>query len=50
MSGFVAEPRFTKIAGGEHDPEMDQTKEGNQWHFGTKARIGADAALADAWG
>ena len=26
------------------DPEMKQTKKGNQWHFGMKAHIGVDAA------
>jgi len=25
------------------DPEMHQTKKGNQWHFGMKAHIGVDA-------
>ena len=28
---------------GERDPEMHQTKKGNQWHFGMKAHIGVDA-------
>ena len=27
----------------QRDPEMHQTKKGNQWHFGMKAHIGADA-------
>ncbi|SIQ99036.1 IS5 family transposase [Marinobacterium stanieri] len=27
----------------ERDPEMHQTKKGNQWHFGLKAHIGVDA-------
>ena len=26
------------------DPEMKQTKKGNQWYFGLKAHVGADAA------
>ena len=26
------------------DPEMHQTKKGNQWHFGMKAHIGVDVA------
>ncbi len=28
---------------GEGDPEMHQTKKGNQWYFGMKAHIGVDA-------
>ena len=28
---------------GERDPEMHQTKKGNQWHFGMKAHIGVDS-------
>ena len=28
---------------GERDPEMHQTKKGNQWHFGMNALIGVDA-------
>ncbi|WP_420252785.1 hypothetical protein, partial [Enterobacter roggenkampii] len=24
----------------QRDPEMHQTKKGNQWHFGMKAHIG----------
>jgi IS5 family transposase len=27
----------------QRDPEMHQTKKGNQWHFGMKAHIGVDA-------
>ena len=26
----------------QRDPEMHQTKKGNQWHFGMKAHIGVD--------
>jgi IS5 family transposase len=32
----------TKNKTGERDPEMYQTKKGNQWHFGMKAYIGVD--------
>jgi IS5 family transposase len=39
---LIAAPSSTKNAGGERDPEMHQTKKGNQWHFGMKAHIGAD--------
>ena len=33
----------TKNRTGERDPEMHQTKKGNQWYFGMKAHIGVDA-------
>jgi IS5 family transposase len=33
----------TIIAAPKRDPEMHQTKKGNQWHFGMKAHIGVDA-------
>jgi IS5 family transposase len=32
----------TKNAKGERDPDMHQTKKGNQWYFGMKIHIGAD--------
>jgi transposase, IS5 family len=28
---------------GKRDPEMHQTKKGNQWHFGMKVHTGVDA-------
>jgi IS5 family transposase len=40
---IIAAPSSTKNADGERDPEMHQTKKGNQWHFGMKAHIGVDA-------
>lgn len=40
---IIAAPSSTKNATGERDPEMHQTKKGNQWYFGMKAHIGADA-------
>ena len=40
---LIAAPSSTKNAQGERDPEMHQTKKGNQWHFGMKAHIGVDA-------
>ena len=40
---IIAAPSSTKNADGERDPEMHQTKKGNQWYFGMKAHIGADA-------
>lgn len=40
---LIAAPSSTKNKDGERDPEMQQTKKGNQWHFGMKAHIGVDA-------
>lgn len=40
---IIAAPSSTKNASGERDPEMHQTKKGQQWHFGMKAHIGVDA-------
>src|SRR5271157_4612641 len=36
-------PSSTKNASGERDPEMHQTRKGQQWFFGLKAHIGVDA-------
>ena len=40
---IIAAPSSTKNKNGQRDPEMHQTKKGNQWHFGMKAHIGVDA-------
>ena len=40
---LIAAPSSTKNSSGERDPEMHQTKKGNQWHFAMKAHIGVDA-------
>ena len=40
---LIAAPSSTKNASGERDPEMHQSKKGNQWHHGMKAHIGVDA-------
>src|SRR5512145_2476663 len=40
---IIAAPSSTRNAEGERDPEMHQTKKGNQWFFGMKAHIGVDA-------
>jgi IS5 family transposase len=40
---IIPAPSSTKNAQGERDPEMHQTKKGNQWYFGMKAHIGVDA-------
>ena len=39
---IIAAPSSTKKRRRERDPEMHQTKKGNQWYFGMKAHIGAD--------
>ena len=36
---IIEAPSSTKNRAGERDPEMHQTKKGNQWHFGMKAHI-----------
>ena len=40
---IIEAPSSTKNRGGARDPEMHQTKKGNQWHFGMKLHIGVDA-------
>jgi IS5 family transposase len=40
---LIAAPSSTKNSTGTRDPEMHQTKKGNQWHHGMKAHIGVDA-------
>ena len=40
---IIEAPPSTKNRAGERDPEMRQTKKGNQWHFGMKAHIGVDS-------
>jgi IS5 family transposase len=39
---LIAAPSSTKNGKKERDPEMHQTRKGNQWRFGMKAHIGAD--------
>src|SRR5829696_5165042 len=39
---IIAAPPSTKNKSKARDPEMHQTKKGNQWHFGMKAHIGVD--------
>ena len=41
---YIAAPSSTKNKDGKCDPEMHQTKKGNQWHFGMKVNLGADKA------
>ena len=38
--GTIEAPPSAKNQSGGRDPEMHQTKKGNQWHFGMKAHIG----------
>jgi IS5 family transposase len=39
---IISAPSSTKNADKARDPEMHQTKKGNQWYFGMKAHIGVD--------
>ena len=40
---LIAAPPSVKNRDQARDPDMHQAKKGNQWHFGMKAHIGADA-------
>ena len=40
---IIAAPSSTKNADGERDPEMHQTKKGQQWYFGMKMHLGVDS-------
>ena len=40
---IIAAPSSTKNVSGERDPEMHQTRKGQQWYFGMKLHIGVDA-------
>ncbi|RQN36360.1 IS5 family transposase [Paraburkholderia tropica] len=40
---LISAPSSTKNGSGKRDPEMHQTKKGNQWYFGMKAHVGVDA-------
>ena len=42
-ASIIEAPSSTKNRAGKRDPEMRQTKKGNEWHFGMKVHIGADA-------
>ena len=41
-ASIIAAPISTKNKSGMRDPEMHQTKKGNEWHFGMKMHIGVD--------
>ncbi len=40
---IISAPSSTKNSSGKRDPEMHQTRKGNQWYFGAKAHIGVDS-------
>lgn len=40
---IINAPSSTKNKEGKRDPEMHQTRKGNQWYFGMKAHIGVDS-------
>jgi IS5 family transposase len=40
---IIDAPSSTKNEGKARDPEMHQTKKGNEWYFGMKAHIGVDS-------
>ena len=40
---IISAPSSTKNQDRQRDPEMCQTKKGNQWYFGMKAHVGVDS-------
>jgi transposase, IS5 family len=42
-ANIISAPSSTKNAAKARDPEMHQTKKGNQWYFGMKAHLGVDS-------
>lgn len=40
---IIAAPSSTKNSDKQRDPEMHQTRKGQQWHFGMKLHIGVDS-------
>ena len=49
---LIGAPSSTKNAGKARDPEMHQTRKGQQWYFGTKLHIGVDSQIGlvhSAW-
>ena len=42
-ASIINAPSSTKNKKKQRDPEMHQTKKGNQWYFGMKAHIGVDS-------
>lgn len=42
-ASIIHAPSSTKNSTGTRDPQMHQTRKGNQWYFGMKAHIGVDS-------
>lgn len=42
-ASIISAPSSTKNKDAKRDPDMHQTKKGNQWFFGMKAHIGVDS-------
>ncbi len=42
-ASIISAPSSTKNKDKKRDPEMHQTRKGNQWYFGMKAHIGVDS-------
>jgi IS5 family transposase len=47
-ASIIAAPTSTKNRDHTRDPEMHQTKKGNEWHFGMKMHIGVDESYGIA--
>ena len=47
-ASIIEAPSSTKNRAGARDPEMHQTKKGNEWYFGMKVHIGVDSQTG-AW-
>lgn len=43
-ASLIAAPPSTKNGDKKRDPEMHQSKKGNDWHFGMRAHVGVDMA------
>ena len=39
---IISAPSSTKNKDKKRDPDMHQTRKGNEWYFGMKAHIGVD--------
>jgi hypothetical protein len=44
---IIAAPSSTKNATQTRDPDMKQTRKGNQWYFGMKVHVGSDITQLD---
>ena len=42
-ASIIEAPSSTKNGAGERDPQMRQTKKGNEWRFGMKVHVGVDS-------